>query len=368
MLVQGSLADRRSVPKCARVLDLCNWLGMLGDPGSPHLPARKRSTPVDPVVGGLGPRPAQCRDTSPGATASRSIEGDLLKPACRPALRSHPQQSALRRPARPWTGLPAGSTAHEPRMAAGGRATTGSISSVASWPTRRPAPDQERCVAVRNWARGRPPARGAPIRTCPSSGWIPNRGQGEVFWIAGQRPVRGRGKQCRPGRATTIAQNDWTVAFVGGGARRAAHRARRDPPRARCRPSCSIPGISGSMPAAPSWTRCAASRATGRCSRCSTGCPSTRMTRDEAIGIYWLLSSLLARARWRRKKTERPDVSTTGDGYRHEAEARLGPSGPTVTNVDLRFHKRQFLQRDAARLCLPVLSSSGTIGRHQPGQ
>ncbi len=62
--------------------------------------------------------------------------------------------------------------------------------------------------------------------------------------------------------------------------------------------------------------------------------PMAEITRDEAIGLYWLLSSLLARP-VAQKITGQMfyDVLDTG--------AKLKPGSgirPTVTNVDLRFH------------------------------
>jgi alpha-ketoglutarate-dependent taurine dioxygenase len=62
--------------------------------------------------------------------------------------------------------------------------------------------------------------------------------------------------------------------------------------------------------------------------------PMTEITRDEAISLYWLLSSLLARP-VAQKITGQMfyDVMDTG--------AKLKPGSgirPTVTNVDLRFH------------------------------
>ena len=62
--------------------------------------------------------------------------------------------------------------------------------------------------------------------------------------------------------------------------------------------------------------------------------PLDEMTRDEAIGIYWLLSSLLARPVAQKLNGQMfYDVMDTG--------AKLKPGSgirPTVTNVDLRFH------------------------------
>src|SRR6188472_868779 len=62
--------------------------------------------------------------------------------------------------------------------------------------------------------------------------------------------------------------------------------------------------------------------------------PLTKVTRDEAIQLYWLMSSLLARP-VAQKITGQMffDVTDTG--------AKLKPGSgirPTVTNVDLRFH------------------------------
>ncbi len=62
--------------------------------------------------------------------------------------------------------------------------------------------------------------------------------------------------------------------------------------------------------------------------------PLDEMDRDEAIGIYWLLSSLLARPVAQKLNGQMfYDVMDTG--------AKLKPGSgirPTVTNVDLRFH------------------------------
>jgi alpha-ketoglutarate-dependent taurine dioxygenase len=62
--------------------------------------------------------------------------------------------------------------------------------------------------------------------------------------------------------------------------------------------------------------------------------PLDEMDRDEAIGIYWLLSSLLARPVAQKLNGQMFfDVMDTG--------AKLKPGSgirPTVTNVDLRFH------------------------------
>jgi hypothetical protein len=62
--------------------------------------------------------------------------------------------------------------------------------------------------------------------------------------------------------------------------------------------------------------------------------PLDEMSRDEAIGLYWLLSSLLARPVAQKLNGQMfYDVRDTG--------AKLSPGSgirPTVTNVDLRFH------------------------------
>ncbi len=62
--------------------------------------------------------------------------------------------------------------------------------------------------------------------------------------------------------------------------------------------------------------------------------PLDEMTKDEAIGLYWLLSSLLARPVAQKLNGQMFfDVMDTG--------AKLKPGSgirPTVTNVDLRFH------------------------------
>ena len=62
--------------------------------------------------------------------------------------------------------------------------------------------------------------------------------------------------------------------------------------------------------------------------------PLDEMSRDEAIGLYWLLSSLLARPVAQKLNGQMFfDVMDTG--------AKLKPGSgirPTVTNVDLRFH------------------------------
>lgn len=62
--------------------------------------------------------------------------------------------------------------------------------------------------------------------------------------------------------------------------------------------------------------------------------PMDEITRDEAIGLYWLLSSLLARPVAQKLNGQMLfDVRDTG--------AQLKPGSgirPTVTNVDLRFH------------------------------
>lgn len=62
--------------------------------------------------------------------------------------------------------------------------------------------------------------------------------------------------------------------------------------------------------------------------------PLDEMSRDEAIGVYWLLSSLLARPVAQKLNGQMFfDVMDTG--------AKLKPGSgirPTVTNVDLRFH------------------------------
>jgi alpha-ketoglutarate-dependent taurine dioxygenase len=62
--------------------------------------------------------------------------------------------------------------------------------------------------------------------------------------------------------------------------------------------------------------------------------PLDEMDRDEAIGVYWLLSSLLARPVAQKLNGQMFfDVMDTG--------AKLKPGSgirPTVTNVDLRFH------------------------------
>ena len=62
--------------------------------------------------------------------------------------------------------------------------------------------------------------------------------------------------------------------------------------------------------------------------------PVAEMTREEAVGLYWLLSSLLARPVAQKLNGQMFfDVRDTG--------AKLKPGSgirPTVTNVDLRFH------------------------------
>lgn len=62
--------------------------------------------------------------------------------------------------------------------------------------------------------------------------------------------------------------------------------------------------------------------------------PLTEMTRDEAIAVYWLVSSLLSRPVAQKLNGQMFfDVQDTG--------AKLKPGSgirPTVTNVDLRFH------------------------------
>jgi alpha-ketoglutarate-dependent taurine dioxygenase len=80
--------------------------------------------------------------------------------------------------------------------------------------------------------------------------------------------------------------------------------------------------------------------------------PQTEVTRDEAIQLYWLMSSLLARP-VAQKITGQMffDVTDTG--------AKLKPGSgirPTVTNVDLRFHNdNSYNQTPPDYVCLLCL-------------
>ena len=91
--------------------------------------------------------------------------------------------------------------------------------------------------------------------------------------------------------------------------------------------------------------------------------PLAEVTRDEAIQLYWLMSSLLARP-VAQKITGQMffDVTDTG--------AKLKPGSgirPTVTNVDLRFHNdNSYNQTPPDYVCLLCLHPA-QAGRHQPG-
>jgi hypothetical protein len=88
--------------------------------------------------------------------------------------------------------------------------------------------------------------------------------------------------------------------------------------------------------------------------------PLDEMTRDEAIGIYWLLSSLLARPVAQKLNGQMFfDVMDTG--------AKLSPGSgirPTVTNVDLRFHNDNSYNETppdyVCLFCLHPAQSGGT--------
>ena len=91
--------------------------------------------------------------------------------------------------------------------------------------------------------------------------------------------------------------------------------------------------------------------------------PMAEVTRDEAIQLYWLMSSLLARP-VAQKITGQMffDVTDTG--------AKLKPGSgirPTVTNVDLRFHNdNSYNETPPDYVCLLCLHPA-QAGRHQPG-
>ncbi len=91
--------------------------------------------------------------------------------------------------------------------------------------------------------------------------------------------------------------------------------------------------------------------------------PVAEMNRDEAIQLYWLLSSLLSRPVAQKLNGQMFfDVRDTG--------AKLKPGLGHPADRDQRrpaLPQRQFLQRIAARLCLPALPASGQGGRRQPG-
>ena len=90
--------------------------------------------------------------------------------------------------------------------------------------------------------------------------------------------------------------------------------------------------------------------------------PLDEMTRDEAIGIYWLLSSLLARPVAQKLNGQMfYDVMDTG--------AKLKPGSgirPTVTNVDLRFHNdNSYNETPPDYVCLFCLHPARSGGTSQ---
>ena len=90
--------------------------------------------------------------------------------------------------------------------------------------------------------------------------------------------------------------------------------------------------------------------------------PLDEMNRDEAIGIYWLLSSLLARPVAQKLNGQMfYDVMDTG--------AKLKPGSgirPTVTNVDLRFHNdNSYNETPPDYVCLFCLHPARSGGTSQ---
>jgi alpha-ketoglutarate-dependent taurine dioxygenase len=90
--------------------------------------------------------------------------------------------------------------------------------------------------------------------------------------------------------------------------------------------------------------------------------PLDEMTRDEAIAIYWLLSSLLARPVAQKLNGQMfYDVMDTG--------AKLKPGSgirPTVTNVDLRFHNdNSYNETPPDYVCLFCLHPARSGGTSQ---
>lgn len=90
--------------------------------------------------------------------------------------------------------------------------------------------------------------------------------------------------------------------------------------------------------------------------------PLNEMNRDEAIGIYWLLSSLLARPVAQKLNGQMfYDVMDTG--------AKLKPGSgirPTVTNVDLRFHNdNSYNEMPPDYVCLFCLHPARSGGTSQ---
>ena len=91
--------------------------------------------------------------------------------------------------------------------------------------------------------------------------------------------------------------------------------------------------------------------------------PMAELERDEAIQLYWLLSSLLARPVAQKLNGQMfYDVMDTG--------AKLKPGSgirPTVTNVDLRFHNdNSYNETPPDYVCLLCLHPA-MAGRRQPG-
>jgi alpha-ketoglutarate-dependent taurine dioxygenase len=92
------------------------------------------------------------------------------------------------------------------------------------------------------------------------------------------------------------------------------------------------------------------------------GLPLDEMTRDEAISVYWLLSSLLARPVAQKLNGQMfYDVMDTGQKLKPGSGIR-----PTVTNVDLRFHNdNSYNETPPDYVCLMCLHPARSGGISQ---
>lgn len=90
--------------------------------------------------------------------------------------------------------------------------------------------------------------------------------------------------------------------------------------------------------------------------------PLDEMTRDEAISVYWLLSSLLARPVAQKLNGQMfYDVMDTGQKLKPGSGIR-----PTVTNVDLRFHNdNSYNETPPDYVCLMCLHPARSGGISQ---